>query len=82
MKSNLAEYFSTIRRRQGIGLGQLARMVGYRNVGKGASRIDKFEKYGQIHEDLLIKLAAALGIDHQTVARLIEEDRLLNALAG
>ena len=50
-------------------------MIGYQNVSKGTRRIDKFEKFGQIHEDLLAKLAAALEIDDHTVARLIEEDR-------
>ena len=75
MKSHLAEYFSTIRRRKGIGLAQLARMIGYQNISKGSRRIDQFEKFGQIHEDLLAKLAAALEIDGHTVARLIEEDR-------
>lgn len=75
MKSHLAKYFAMIRRHQGIGLGQLARYCGYRNVSKGSRRIDQFEKLGQIHEDLLVKLAVALGIDDQTVAYLIEEDR-------
>ena len=75
MKSHLAEYFSTIRRNKGITLAQLARMIGYQNVNKGYRRIDKFEKFGQVHEDLLAKLAAALEIDDQTVSRLIEEDR-------
>ena len=75
MQSELSRYFSTIRRRKGIRLGELARMIGYKNVSKGASQIDKFEKWNNIHEDLLMKLAAALGIDGQTVAQLIEEDR-------
>ncbi len=75
MQSELARHFSSVRRNKGIRLGQLARMVGYRNVSKGANRIDRFEQWSRIHEDLLLKLAAALGIDHQTVARLIEEDR-------
>jgi hypothetical protein len=75
MQSELARYFAIVRRRNGIRLGQLARMVGYKNVGKGANRIDRFEKRNHIHETLLMKLAAALGIDGDTVARLIEEDR-------
>ena len=75
MQSALARHFATIRRRRGIRLGELARMIGYKNVSKGASQIDKFEKWNEIHETLLMKLADALGIDGQTVARLIQEDR-------
>jgi hypothetical protein len=75
MKSHLAEYFSTVRRNKGIGLAQLAKMIGYKNVSKGSRRIDQFERWSVIHEDLLRKLAAALDIDNQTVARLIEQDR-------
>lgn len=75
MKSHLAQYFSMVRRNQGISLAQLARYCGYRNVSKGSRRIDQFEKFGQIHEDLLVKLAAALGINQETIARLVEEDR-------
>ena len=75
MESALAHHFASVRRRKGLGLAQLARMVGYQNVSKGCRRIDNFEKFGLIHEQLLVKLAAALGIDHQTATRLIEEDR-------
>ena len=50
-------------------------MIGYQNVSKGNRRIDNFEKFGQVHDELLAKLAAALEIDDHTVARLIEEDR-------
>ena len=49
--------------------------AGIDNVSKGASQIDRFEKWSEIHETLLMKLAAALGIDSQTVASLIETDR-------
>lgn len=75
MKSNLAEHFQRVRLAKGIRLGPLARLCGYRDISKGARRIDIFEKHSEIHQDLLVKLAAALGIDHETVARLIEEDR-------
>ena len=74
MQSELARYFSAVRRSQGIRLGQLARLCGYRSVSKGASRLDRFEKWNEIHENLLRKLADVLGIDQETVARLIAED--------
>ncbi len=75
MESELARHFSTVRRTKGIRLGQLARLVSYQNISKGANRIDKFEKSGQIQGELLVKLAAALGIEQATVASLIEQDR-------
>lgn len=75
MRTELSQYFWRTRLRKGIRLGDFARRIGYRNVSKGASRIDKFEKFGEVHEGLLLKLAAALGIDNETVAMLIEEDR-------
>ena len=73
MKSHLARHFSTIRRRKGIRLWpNLPGWSATRTSAKAADRIDKFEKCEPIHEDLLTKLAAALGIDGKTVARLIE----------
>lgn len=75
MKSQLADHFQRVRLQKGIRLGPLARLCGYRNVSKGARRIDNFETWGEIHETLLTKLAAALGIDSGTITRLIEQDR-------
>src|SRR5262249_14648590 len=68
--------FREQRIRQGLSLGALARVVGYRNVSKGSNRICRFERNGEITEELLVHLADALGIDFSTVERLIEEDRL------
>lgn len=75
MKSLLAEHFQQIRLQKGIRLGPLARLCGYKNVSKGARRIDNFEKGGKIHGTLLLKLFDVLGIDKGTVASLIEQDR-------
>ena len=75
MESQLAKHFRTTRLAKGINLGQLARLAGYRNVSKGANRINKFEGGGDIHAELLHKLADVLSIDRQTVDRLVEEDR-------
>lgn len=75
MKSLLAEHFQQIRLQKGIRLGPLARLCGYKNLSKGSRRISTFTTSGEVHTELLVKLAAVLGIDSQTVARLIEQDR-------
>lgn len=73
--NNLGNYFHDRRKSQGLSLGQLAKLVGYRNISKGANRIARFERAGIITDDLLAALADALDIDYPTVERLIEQDR-------
>jgi len=75
MQSQLAAHFRQIRLLKGLKLGQLARLVGYANISKGANRINAFEHSGIVHQELLSKLAEVLGIDHQTVEKLAEDDR-------
>jgi transcriptional regulator with XRE-family HTH domain len=73
--NHLGDYFHEQRIRQGLSLGQLARLVGYFNVSKGANKICRFEREGIVTEELLAALADALGIDFPTVESLIEQDR-------
>jgi hypothetical protein len=68
-------YFRKQRERQGLGLGQLARLVGYRNVSKGANKLIRLEREGIIEEQLLVRLAETLGIEVPTVQSLMEQDR-------
>jgi transcriptional regulator with XRE-family HTH domain len=75
MINRLGSYFRDQRIQQGLSLGQLARFVGYRNVSKGSNKIIRFEREGQITEELLVRLADALGIDFTTVEQLIEQER-------
>jgi len=75
MTNHLGTYFRQQRLQQGLTLGDLARRAGYRNVSKGANKIVAFEREGQITEELLARLADALGIDWPTVERLIDQDR-------
>ena len=75
MKSKLAEHFHQARLDKGLKLGQLARLAGYKNVAKGARRIEALERHGNVHADLRNKLADLLGIDHMTVDRLMDEDQ-------
>jgi transcriptional regulator with XRE-family HTH domain len=75
MADHLGTYFHERRQQRGLGLGQLARLVGYRNVSKGSNRIARLEREGAVAEDLLLRLAKALGIDLPTVEGLMEKDR-------
>lgn len=73
--THLARFIRLERLRQNISLGQLARMVGYRNLSKGANRLHRFEFTGKIRQDLLEKVIAALKIDMQPVEELVLKDR-------
>lgn len=75
MPTRLSQHFKTRRLRRKLTLGSLARTLGYRDVGKGAGRIHRFETFGDVHPDLLVKLATALHIGTAVVAKLIEQDR-------
>lgn len=75
MTSHIGEYIRTRRCEKGLTIGQLARHVGYKNVGKGANRLHQLETGGEVHRDLLSKLIEALGLDPAVVAELIEQDR-------
>jgi transcriptional regulator with XRE-family HTH domain len=73
--NHLGDYFRERRQQRGLSRGQLARLLGYRNVSKGANKISRFERQGYVTEDLLLHLAEALGIDLPTVEDLLEKDR-------
>ncbi len=75
MANHLGNHFHEQRLGQGLTLGHLARLVGYRNISKGANKIVRFEREGEVTEILLTALTEALHIDQDTVRRLIEQDR-------
>jgi transcriptional regulator with XRE-family HTH domain len=75
MSNHLSDYFKEQRDKRGLSLGQLARLLGYRNVSKGATKISRFERQGYVTADLLLHLAEALGIDLPTAEDLLEQDR-------
>jgi hypothetical protein len=54
----------------------LARLVGYRNVNKGARRITCLERTGLGKPDLVVNVAEALDVDWMVVERLAQEDHL------
>jgi transcriptional regulator with XRE-family HTH domain len=74
--SKLGELLRAERLKQGLTLGELARLVGYRNFAKGARRITCLEQTGSGTFDLLVNIAHALNLDRMVVERLAEEDHL------
>lgn len=71
----LERHFEGERIRQEVTLNELARRCGYQNVTKGCNRIRRFEETGKIDEELLLKLAKQLGIEHSTIRELMRQDR-------
>lgn len=72
--SHLSNLFRRRREERGLRPGQLARLLGYRNVSKGANRLQSFEAGGKARPDLLGNLAEALGIGPEEIQRAIAED--------
>ena len=62
MARHLGEFFRSRRIEQGLSLGQLARLAGYRNVNKGVRRILRFEQDCVVRNDLLVRMTEALKI--------------------
>ena len=73
--TKLGVFIRAERLRDGLTLGQLARLVGYRNLSKGARRLACLEHTGTAMPVLLVNVAEALALDWTTVERLAEEDR-------
>src|ERR1043165_7559897 len=73
--NHLGNFLHHQRLQRNLSLGQLARKVAYRNVSQGARRIAHLEQQGVCMDDLLVRLAEALGIDLATLENLIEQDR-------
>lgn len=74
MRSRLAKHFQRTRKELGLSLPQLARLLGYQNITKGCNKIQKFEQRGEVHVDLLRKLADLLGVNEATIETLVEHD--------
>src|SRR5947209_5529855 len=76
MSRLLGQYIQQVRMEKGLSRGQLARLVGYENISKGANRIHQFETSGKTADhELLRKLAAVLEIDETTFVDLAKRDR-------
>ncbi len=74
MVTKLGAYCRTQRITKGFTLGQLAKEVGYRNIGKGANRLYTLETTGEAHPDLLVKVVQVLELDPGVVKELIDQD--------
>ena len=74
----LSSHFKSRRLARNLNPGEVARLVGYKNIAKGANRIVRFEREGIVKEDLLIKIAEVLEVDWATVEQLAEQDRRLH----
>jgi Helix-turn-helix domain len=59
--NDLGRYFREQRIQHGLTFGQLAQTVGYRNVSRGSNKICCLEREGVVTEELLARIAEALG---------------------
>jgi transcriptional regulator with XRE-family HTH domain len=73
--NNLGDFLRVERFKQGLSLGELARLVGYRNINKGIRRITALERTGMTKPDLLVNVAEALNLDWEMVLDMAEGDR-------
>jgi hypothetical protein len=73
--TNLGSFIRAERVGRGLTLGQLASLVGYRNLNRGARRIICLEQSGTARPDLMAHVAEALALDRAVVERLAYEDR-------
>jgi hypothetical protein len=75
MLTRTGAYLSEQRQAKHLTRGQLAAALGYTNIGKGANRIVHLERDGIAVGGLVEKIVHELGLDHQHVQELINEDR-------
>jgi hypothetical protein len=75
VSTHLSRFFRQRREACAIGLGELACRCGYRNISKGANRIQRFEATGEIAPTLFIKLASALDITPFEIDGCLDQDR-------
>lgn len=75
MKTHLGTFFRTARLAKGLTLEGLAHLTGFGNIRKVAGRIAYFEANGTINDELLSRLADALGIDFPIIEALLDQDR-------
>jgi transcriptional regulator with XRE-family HTH domain len=75
MSTYLARFFRQRREARKLSFGDVARLLGYKKVAKGANKIIKFERDGSIRPDLFRKLAVVLEISAEDIRRCVEADR-------
>ncbi|MEE4262837.1 MAG: helix-turn-helix transcriptional regulator [Desulfobacteraceae bacterium] len=67
MTSQLGNYVRSERQKAGLSRQQLASMVGYKNLNKGARRIEQVELEGPFDKAIFWGIAEALGLDHAEI---------------
>jgi transcriptional regulator with XRE-family HTH domain len=72
--SHLGTFFRSRRVERGLTTGQLARLLGYRNLTRGCNRIQKFEAGGKVSPDMLARLSSALEVTPDEIRRSLSED--------
>jgi len=72
--SHLSNCLRKRRTEKKLSLGQVAHLLGYTNLSKGANRIQRFEVGGKIAPDLLTKLSEVLEIGPDEIRQRINED--------
>jgi hypothetical protein len=75
MTTHLSRFFRQRREAHKLSFGDLGRRLGYINVTKGANKVIKFERDGNIQPDLFRKVAAVLEISDDDIRRCVEADR-------
>jgi hypothetical protein len=76
MASHLGQYVKRQREQLGIKRSDLARAIGYKNIGKGCNRIMALEGEGACTEDFWRKVKDALHLDDQGVQAANHQDWL------
>jgi transcriptional regulator with XRE-family HTH domain len=75
MSTHLSRFFRHRREARKLSFGDVAHLLGYVNVTKGANKVIKFERDGNIRPDLIRKLAAILEISDDEIRRCLQEDK-------
>jgi hypothetical protein len=74
MRTELGKLIRSTRTSQQLTPQGLARRVGYRNVNKGARRLDRLERLGVEATDFIERVTSSLGIERRRVAELAARD--------
>jgi hypothetical protein len=75
MRSNLGIYVEDARRGKNLSRQVLAGRIGYKNLNKGARRIEQLEQQGAVDENLMHKIITELELDPTEIEAKIELDR-------
>lgn len=74
MNSQLGNYVRIERQKAGLSRQQLASMIGYKNLNKGARRIEQVEIEGPFNKAIFWGIAEALDIDYSEIENRIRND--------